>query len=402
MTKKIISTLIGLLAICTLQAQYMFKPLSPDAKISLVVSGSSDLAIYTQWGHAAIRVYSPNDFIDITYNYGVFSFDDSFIYKFVKGETDYCLGAYSYNAMYKETIYKNADLYEMELNLTESERNRLYWNLVQNAMPENRTYRYRFFFDNCATRPRDMVEKSIEGNIVFEKDSANAKLLTYRDYIHNLLKTARWYEFGINMCLGKPTDDSVHYYERMFLPMELKYAFEHATIVGKDGSIRPLVVSTKQTLKHGDVQKKKELFDILTPDLLFWIILVLSIAHAAFYIKTGKDDRWVYLGLHSLLGLFGCLLFFLAFISVHDCVYPNYSLLWCSPLHWIIAALIYIKKAQKAENILQGLNVVLNIAALMVPVIGLQTFDTAFIPIILMEIVMSGSWLYRKVYKAKK
>ena len=30
--------------------------------------------------------------------------------------------------------------------------------LQENYLPENRVYRYNFFYDNCATRPRDKIE----------------------------------------------------------------------------------------------------------------------------------------------------------------------------------------------------------------------------------------------------
>ena len=29
-------------------------------------------------------------------------------------------------------------------------------------MPENRVYRYNFFYDNCTTRARDVIERCIE------------------------------------------------------------------------------------------------------------------------------------------------------------------------------------------------------------------------------------------------
>ena len=40
---------------------------------------------------------------------------------------------------------------------TEEEKERLIALLTENYRPENRVYRYNFFYDNCATRPRDQI-----------------------------------------------------------------------------------------------------------------------------------------------------------------------------------------------------------------------------------------------------
>ena len=45
------------------------------------------------------------------------------------------------------------DVWQQTLNLTEEEKERLIALLTENYRPENRVYRYNFFYDNCATRP---------------------------------------------------------------------------------------------------------------------------------------------------------------------------------------------------------------------------------------------------------
>ena len=368
---------------------------SKDTRISLLTSDGSDRAIFTRWGHTAIRVNSPSNNVDVVFNYGVFAFDNGFVFKFVRGWTDYCLGAWYFEYSLDETIQKNSNYYEQVLNLTPSETEHLANALLNNYRPENRFYRYNFFYDNCSTRPRRMIENNVDGTVSYPA-SNNDSIHTYRDYIHQLLSTARWYEFGINMCLGSPTDVPLTDEQRLFLPMELKTVMDSAVIVGADGEKRRLVSETQVLLRHQNEDSKTGFFDVLTPNVLFWLMFLAFIPHVLFYYIKERDDRWAYVAYNSVLGLFGLLLFFLTFISVHPCVCPNYSLLWCSPLHMILASLVYVKSAQKTEYALFAVNIFLNILALGVYVTSLQFFDSAFAPIQLSSILLSAFWIIRR------
>ena len=55
---------------------------------------------------------------------------------------------------------------EQVLNLTSEEKLALNQALEENYQPENRVYRYNYFYDNCSTRPRDILERSIRGKVV--------------------------------------------------------------------------------------------------------------------------------------------------------------------------------------------------------------------------------------------
>ncbi len=50
-----------------------------------------------------------------------------------------------------------------------------------NNRPENRVYRYNFFFDNCATRPAAIIEKLAGGKIDY---NVPFKQQTFRDLIN--------------------------------------------------------------------------------------------------------------------------------------------------------------------------------------------------------------------------
>ena len=133
-----------------------------DLRISLVTCYPGD-KIYELFGHTAIRVQrSGSDALDVAFNYGMFSFaTGNFVYKFTAGQTDYMLGVYDFDDFMVDYVMRGSKVVEQELNLSPEAENRLFAALIQNARPENRVYRYNFLFDNCSTRPRDMIEQTV-------------------------------------------------------------------------------------------------------------------------------------------------------------------------------------------------------------------------------------------------
>ena len=92
--------------------------------------------------------------IDVVFNYGLFSFNTpNFIFRFSLGETDYQLGATDYERFAAEYAFFGRSVWQQTLNLTDEEKTELIRLLQENYRPENRVYRYNFFYDNCATRP---------------------------------------------------------------------------------------------------------------------------------------------------------------------------------------------------------------------------------------------------------
>ena len=132
-------------------------------RISLLTCGTGD-EIYSLFGHTALRVEDRTTGRDVVYHYGVFDFDTpNFALKFALGETDYQMGMTSYKRFLSEYAWLGRSVEQQVLDLTPEEARRLADRLAENYRPENRVYRYSYFYDNCATRPRDQVEQAVEG-----------------------------------------------------------------------------------------------------------------------------------------------------------------------------------------------------------------------------------------------
>ena len=373
--------------------------LSEHAVISLLTATPCDYAVYTLYGHTAIRVrdsISPNKPIDYVFNYG--TFDDSqplFEYHFAKGDLDYKLSYYDYEHFAIERQILNSSVYEQILNLTPQEKQDLWTTLIINLQSENRTYRYNYFFDNCATRPANLIENVINGQIIYVENNKNE---TFRDIINELTRDNAWLTFGCDLALGLQTDRIVGFRESFFIPAYLYDAFSGAQIVNPDGTKRPLVSAEYVLIEAVPEEAGKLFFTPLVCSLLL-LITVLSVTWIEW--RRKKYFRWLDCLLFFVAGLAGCIMFFLCFISEQPFVWPNMSIGWLHPFHLIGVTLFAIKKLNKAAYIYHFVNFVALLLMLVAWIFIPQHLNITFIPLIAMLLIRSGYGLIRNKINLK-
>ena len=388
--KKQLFIFVFLLLILPLKAQLQ---LSPDSRISILTSYPSDEEVFTLYGHTAIRISDPAQKIDYVFNYGIFDFQTpNFIYRFTKGETDYMLGVVDFRSYFIEYQMRGSKVVEQVLNMNQEEKEKLWQALIINYEPQNRKYRYNFFFDNCSTRPRDLVEKSIDGKIIYENKKTDH---TFRDLISYCTRNNSWYTFGCDLALGSPTDRIATVREEMFLPLYLVSVFESAHVNTQQGNKRKLVSSSTVLIEESVAQRNTDVW--LTPMFAGIVVCLLVLTITFFEIKKKSYFRATDIILFFIAGLAGSLLFFLSFISTHPATCPNWSLLWLHPLHLIGMGLFSVKKWKIAAYYYHFIN----FAALTLLLIGWnlipQQFNPAFIPLVLTLWIRSGFGVYRKI-----
>lgn len=389
--KKYIFIYIFLLGILPLAAQEKVA-LGEEAEISILVCGPSHDAAFTLYGHAAIRVNDPEKNIDTIFNYGLFDYSSpNFIYRFAKGETDYKLGAVGFLDYMIEYQMRGSYVTELVLNLTTAEKNKIWDALLINYLPQNRVYRYNFFFDNCATRLVDIVEKHIDGQLVFEKDRQEQ---TFRELINYCTREHHWLTFGCDLALGSPTDRVATVREKMFLPEHLEAAFKTAEIRKADGSSQVLV---KKAVRLAEFEPEINNYppELFTP-LICGILIFLLVAYITYQgLRRRKYARGLDVILFTLAGIAGCVLFFISIVSTHPSVFPNLSLVWLHPLHLAGAILIAVKRFGKAANCYHFINFVALTLLLPVWIFFPQHLNVAFIPLIMTLWVRSAFAVYR-------
>lgn len=300
-----------------------------SVEISLLTCQPHD-EIYSLYGHTAIRYHDlRKGGLDIAFNYGVFDYHKPlFALRFVFGLTDYELGAYPFRLFLEEYRRFGSMVTEQVLYLTAEEKMALQQALAVNMQNENRIYRYNYFYSNCTTKARDIIEQSIQGKVSYEK--REGYFPSHREMIHEMTQNNPWSAFGNDLLLGILADQPTDQRQQEFLPYHLMYDFDHASIY-QDGKFRPLVKERRQPLPAG-VQLVKSGFP-LSP-LACGIILV-ALALGLFFLQVRNKCiyRWWDALLMVTVGTFGIILFLMLF-SQHPTVSLNLQILLLNPLPW--------------------------------------------------------------------
>lgn len=359
---------------------------------SLLTCGPGE-EIYSLFGHSAIRYKNLTKGIDAVFNYGIFSFNTpNFILRFTLGETDYRLGVTPFNYFIEEYQYLHREVKEQVLNLNQIEKERLVAQLEENYRPENRVYRYNFFYDNCATRPRDQIEKATQDSIVYAEDMNTIETgKTYRDILHQYTQHHPWSRFGMDLCMGLPADRPISRRQMMFVPFYLEECFSQAHIQSPQNN-RPLIsqstviVSFPSTLtKTADINWYPTPF--VTSLTLFIIILLITL-----YEWYKKKYLWgIDLVLFMTAGIAGCILTFLALFSEHPAVSPNLLLFVFHPFHLLFlpSIIIHERKGNKDWYLIVNL-IILTLFILLLPLIP-QKINLAVLPLALCLIIRSAN-----------
>ena len=314
----------------TAMAQDYNLPPMDSVEISLLTCQPHD-EVYSLYGHTAIRYHELiKGGIDAAFNYGVFNYNAPFFaIRFVFGLTDYELGAYPTQLFEREYRHFGSMVTEQVLNLTNEEKYNLRMALVENLKPANCVYRYNYFYNNCTTKARDIIERHVNGKL--EYTGREAYTPTYREMVHHMTRNNPWSRFGNDLLLGIQADSKTTMRQQEFLPDNLLYDFDHAQIY-TNGQYRPLVKERRIMVPAG-VQMVHNGFP-LTPSQCGIILLVVGLVlfviqwrmHRAFILWEGL--------LLLTSGIIGFMLFLMLF-SQHPTVQLNLQILLFNPLHLV-------------------------------------------------------------------
>ncbi|MDA0882570.1 MAG: DUF4105 domain-containing protein [Bacteroidetes bacterium] len=305
--------------------------LSPSSKVS-VLTCSPGAELYSTFGHTAIRVHDPARNIDWVYNYGTFEFSDDFYLLFAQGKLDYALSKTDLTNFTNEYIYFGRQVLEQELIIELQDRQALLDALEKNYLPENRYYRYDFFFDNCCTRVRDMLKEVLGDELVFPNPIA-PESMTFREMIESYQGHIPWGDFGIDLALGVPCDRYMEAEEDMFIPDYLmqhlgEAQFQGKTLCAQPKELVPLMVNNLEN----------KAFD--WPYLLAILLMIASFVWAFRATTRTKERLWFDRVLLVFFGLIGVAVFLLWFATDHTITKINLNLVWASPLHLLALFLL--------------------------------------------------------------
>ncbi|MCC1484880.1 lipoprotein N-acyltransferase Lnb domain-containing protein [Winogradskyella immobilis] len=350
-------------------------PISPQCEISVITIGPGT-SLNDAFGHNAFRIKDETRGIDTVYGYGEYDFDTpNFYLKFAQGKLNYLISKEAFSRFYRRYTYFDRTIEEQVLNLTIKQKQDLYNYLTTNYKPENRAYLYDFFFDNCATKIRDVVQTSTDETTMFHtpKDYTSK---TFRQLIHQHTGHNTWGSVGIDIALGSVIDRKATPDEFMFLPNYIHSFFSEAKMLND----APLVKSSKAIYKSSSLGYKT--FSFFSPFIVLSIIGLLILYRTYLDYKKGKRTKWLDTLIFFITGFIGIGILFLWFGTDHSATKYNYNLLWAFPLNIIL--IFNFSKKLKTNWIKGFLKFLIILMTLMTLhwIIGLQIFGITLIPLL--------------------
>ena len=307
--KKITTLLLVLLCCLGLSAQN-------DTVISLVTCYPGP-EVYQLEGHTALRItlkgHNGQPDADLAANYGLFDFAaPNFLYRFVKGETDYCVGAEPWDLFLANYNARGRRVEEQVLNLTQPEKHRLIELLKVNLLPENRVYRYNYVKDNCATRPLAIIEAALDDSVSLSLTEFDAQSLpyTFRDVMRHYHRNYPWYQFGIDLALGSGIDYVLDPSELAFAPVLLEQQLDGARVGNRLLAQPPVPLNGFDA--YAAVEGPTPWY--LTPLAVCTLVFVLLVIATVRDQRRRRVTRWVDALYFGIEGIAGLLLTFLIFV----------------------------------------------------------------------------------------
>jgi len=344
---------------------------SADVYLITCAPGSESYSIY---GHTALRITFRGTGFDMVYNWGIFDFSTpNFVYRFAKGRLDYMLGVYDYEVFLREYFMEGRAVWSQKVNLGTPEKDRLFSLIDENLRPENIKYRYDFFFDNCATRVRDIIAQSASDTIIFP---VLEKKKSFRQLINPFQEVMPWLDLGADLLLGRQADRKATASDEMFLPIYLKNNMLNTFIV--HGGVQEPLTGPPVTVL--DIPYPAEAGNgARVPQAVLYLILLPVLLVTFVFRMPGVEKAFDFL-LYFIYSLVAIVLVFTNLFSEHNALHYNLLILGINPLIPVLFVFLFTRK--KAISISRA---AFALSALWLPVMLItgQGINPALIPLVL-------------------
>ena len=350
-----------------------------DTLVYLLTCGTGT-ETYSIYGHSALRVVIAEKNQDVVFNWGVFDFDTpNFAWKFAKGRLDYMLAAEDLKSFLQVYKYEKRYVYSQRLNLSNAETSRLIALINENLRPENVKYRYDFFYDDCSTRIRDLIESAVGEKLLYPPDDGKNSP-TFRDMVGKYQDPFPWLKFGIDLIMGSSADKDASFRDRMFLPLDLQKELSE-TVVNRDGKMIPLLQNPETILDFDPPVIKKSI--LLSPSFVFTAFFIIILILSAL-IKEKKMIYWFDIAIYSVFSILAVMMIFFNFFTDHQQMRWNLNIIWLNPV--IVICLIYIILNKAGTTWFRLLFYTLAVF-LAIHLILPQSFNIAIIPLVLILLI---------------
>jgi hypothetical protein len=361
----------------------LFSQIDDDTEFYLLTCGPGT-ATYSIYGHSAIRIVMPQKQSDMVYNWGVFDFSTpNFVWKFAKGRLNYKLDVYPYDRFMQEYFLDKRSVYSQKINLELSEKETLYALIIENLLPENRYYRYDFFYDDCSTRIRDLIEKTIGKKLIYPPDEKK-RMQTFREKVGEYQRPYPWLKMGVDLIMGTPGEKKASFRDVMFLPIDLQRNLT-AAVINRDYKMIPLLQPSSILLDFSPPEEKNRFYT--SPFFVFSLLFVLIVLISAFN-SHNKLIKVVDIMIFALFSVLSLLMIFFNFFTGHQQMKWNLNIIWFNPfIFFCLFALLFKNAGQLWFRLVFYLSFTFVPLIIIVP----DAINSSFVPVILILALRSSA-----------
>ena len=379
--KLLKTTKTGLFILFLLLSGLNLRAQDADTTFHLITCGPG-IETYSVYGHSALLiVYNKTDSV---YNWGVFNFDvPNFAWNFAKGRLSYWLGSEPFSKFLKSYFYEKRYVISQKINL-EADEKKLIMDLIHvNLLPENVSYRYDFFYDDCSTRIRDLLEKAIGKDLTYPPEDTDDRP-TFREMTGKYQKVYPWLQFGIDLIMGSPGDLEADFRDRMFLPIDMMNGLSAATI-NRNGRQIPLLQSPVTVLDFPPIIIEQNFFT--TPFFVFSILLVI-VLFLSLHMKSRAYNNMMDFMLFFIFAILAILMIFFNFFTDHQQMKWNYLIVGFNPfLLMCLVSILLNREGKMWFRIVFYITAAFLLGSLFLP----QSFNVAIYPLLLIMLARSSA-----------
>ena len=323
-----------------------------------ILTCSPGQELYAIFGHSSIRVVDKEKGTDEVYNFGIFDFDTpNFALKFLRGDLKYKLGIQQIGYFINSYSSDGRLVTEQVLDLTEEQEKAIVSELKRLYQPENRYYYYLFQKKNCSTELRDLLA-DVGVGFSDEKLEASSRML-----INTYLTEKPWLKLGVNMIMGKATDQKLTRSQSVFLPDYLKKEVDSASSMGTK------LVAFEQNLNAIPTESKTNLSKVFSPLLIFSLLMLIC------FFWLPKPTKILFCFLIGLVGLFIAALWL---FSGHPELRSNLNIFWCNPLYLLYIPLMIKNKTSRTLPLILLATLTCSV---LIWIFRLQVFEISVAPV---------------------
>ncbi len=347
---------IGLLILAALPS-----PARSSGQEAWLVSYGPGQEVWERFGHNAIWLRDAGLNLDHVYSFGYFDIDrPGFHLDFARGIMPYYGSASLPEREFAFYRLRDRSISIQRLELDSQQFRRLHSLLHDSIFPIPQYYDYDYFFANCSTWLRDLLNQAVDGQLRPWLEAQPARL-NFRDHIRRLNESRLELHSGLMLLLGPTIDQPRTAWEEVFVPDALAEWIGAAEIDG-----RALVSETRELYTSATHQLEQR------PDSQVWVYALIGILVAVLIVLPPQRIGmrfWPLLAWRAgilSVGLAGTLILLMWFATAHEAVVGNRFILLLNPL-WLLLLVPLPSRVTRALIWLLAASAVVGAAVLGLP-----------------------------------